>query len=106
MLGGAGVMLMLALFPGVSGPALGVLGAITAGTVAATLWVDARRRHDLVAIGAAMAAATAAGVLGRTGGVWCVPGSLVQPHGAWHVLTALAAALVATSLPFARRSAG
>jgi hypothetical protein len=32
--------------------------------------------------------AVAAQVLGRSGGPWCRPDSLLQPHAVWHVLTA------------------
>jgi len=42
-----------------------------------------------------------ANVLGRTGGPACVPGSLIQPHALWHVLSAavLGAYFVATARP-------
>jgi hypothetical protein len=39
---------------------------------------------------AALGAAVAVNLLTRTGAPLCRPGSLVQGHGAWHVLTAVA----------------
>ena len=38
--------------------------------------------------GPALAAGLVAQALGRTGGPWCRPDSLLQPHALWHVLTA------------------
>ena len=38
--------------------------------------------------GPAMAAGLLAQAFGRTGGPWCRPDSLLQPHALWHVLTA------------------
>ena len=38
--------------------------------------------------GPALAVGLAAQGLGRTGGPWCRPDSLLQPHALWHVLTA------------------
>lgn len=38
--------------------------------------------------GPALAVGLAAQVFGRTGGPWCRPDSLLQPHALWHVLTA------------------
>ena len=32
-------------------------------------------------------------LLGRTGGPWCRPASLLQAHSAWHLLAAIALAL-------------
>jgi hypothetical protein len=46
-----------------------------------------------------MAAATAVNLPTQTGAPWCRPGSLVQGHGAWHLLTA--AALRAWARPLA-----
>ncbi len=45
----------------------------------------------LMTIGAAMIA------LGRTGGPWCVPDSVFQPHGVWHVMVAAALVLYSVS---------
>jgi hypothetical protein len=43
-----------------------------------------------------IAAALLAYVLGRTGSPWCRPGSLWQPHAAWHVLSAVGLGRAAT----------
>jgi hypothetical protein len=40
--------------------------------------------------GPALAVGLAAQAFGRTGGPWCRPDSLLQPHALWHVLTAVA----------------
>jgi hypothetical protein len=65
--------------------------AVLLGAVAMAAW---RRRSlprppipALVVLGAAVAA----NLVSRTGALLCRPGSLVQGHGAWHVLTAVAA---------------
>ncbi|MGH9041930.1 MAG: hypothetical protein ACRDZ3_17050 [Acidimicrobiia bacterium] len=42
------------------------------------------------AAGACGTAGVAAYVVGRTGGMLCHPGSLWQPHAAWHILVAAA----------------
>lgn len=52
-----------------------------------------RRRHrpaPVVAVVALVAGALLLG-LGRTGGALCAPGSLLQAHAGWHLLSALAA---------------
>jgi hypothetical protein len=40
--------------------------------------------------GPALAVGLVAQVFGRTGGPWCRPDSLLQPHALWHALTAAA----------------
>jgi hypothetical protein len=47
----------------------------------------------------ALAAAGILNLLGRTGAPLCRPDSLAQPHAAWHVLTAVAAAVWLTRWP-------
>jgi WD40-like Beta Propeller Repeat len=47
----------------------------------------------------ALAAAVSLNLLGRTGAPLCRPDSLAQPHAAWHVLTAVAAAAWLTRWP-------
>jgi hypothetical protein len=54
-------------------------------------WPPDRRRAYRLALAATVAGA-AYWWLGRTGGTWCDPDSLLQGHAAWHVLTAVALA--------------
>jgi hypothetical protein len=56
-----------------------------------TAWPRGSRVAYRLALAAA-AAGAACWWLGRTGGPWCDPDSLLQGHAAWHVLTALALA--------------
>jgi hypothetical protein len=70
-------------------------GAIVAlvAVMAAAAW---RRRHLPRPPALALVALAAAGILnllGRTGAPLCQPDTLAQPHAAWHVLTAFAAAV-------------
>jgi hypothetical protein len=58
-----------------------------------------RPRVAAVAIGA-FALALPLQLFGRTGGSWCDPDRVLQPHAGWHVLTATALAAV---LVLARR---
>jgi hypothetical protein len=46
-----------------------------------------------------LAAAVLAYVAGRTGARTCMPSSVLQPHAAWHLLSAAGAALVARTPP-------
>jgi hypothetical protein len=77
--------------------------AVLLGAVAVVAW----RRRSLprpptVAV-MALAAAVAVNVLTRTGAPLCRPSSVLQGHGAWHVLTAVGAALWLAAWPAARR---
>ncbi len=51
------------------------------------------RHSALVVLLGVVAAAAAAWTLGRTGGALCDPDSVVQLHGVWHLLSALALVL-------------
>lgn len=79
--------LVVALLPASVVP-LGAVAGI--GAVASVLARD-RSRRVLAAVGL-LALGVAAARLGATGGPWCDPGSLVQPHAAWHLLSAAAVA--------------
>lgn len=61
------------------------------------LIVSARRSTWLAAAGV-MAVALAAYAAGRTGSPLCRPDSLWQYHGAWHVLSAVAAAIAGVAM--------
>jgi peptidoglycan/LPS O-acetylase OafA/YrhL len=50
------------------------------------------------AAGAAASAGLIAYLVGRTGGPLCHPGSLLQPHAAWHVFAAVALAAWGSAL--------
>lgn len=62
-----------------------------------------RRDHSMRHLAAAVLAgvAVAAYLIGRTGSPLCRPDGLLQPHGLWHLLTAVAIGLVADAA-FAR----
>lgn len=72
---------------------------IAVGVVYAAILVRSRRSRTpwLVAAGV-FAIGLAAYAAGRTGSPLCRPDSLWQYHGAWHVLTALAAACAVRAL--------
>lgn len=55
-------------------------------------WIRDRWRRPPVATMATLALAAGVNVLSRTGEPLCQPDSLLQGHGLWHVLTALAVA--------------
>ncbi len=82
---------LLAAVPDASAP----LTAVGVGVVAVAELVA--RRRGAGALGSAFVVLLGAGGLlwwaGRTGGPLCEPGSLLQLHGAWHLLTALATIL-------------
>jgi hypothetical protein len=63
-----------------------------AATVPLAWWRRSLRRPPAAAV-IAGAAAIAVNLLTRTGAPLCRPGSLLQGHAAWHVLTAIAIAL-------------
>jgi hypothetical protein len=91
----AGLGAMLAYRPGHTNTASGVAGgtaavlelavAATAGRSGARHQRAARRQAAALLAGAAIV-----NLMSRTGGPLCRPHSLLQGHGAWHVLTALA----------------
>jgi hypothetical protein len=102
---GAGGVL-LAPAPGAGGALGAALGLLVAGAEVAAGrrglragW-SPRRRAAYRAGVAALAVGSAAWLLGRTGGPLCDPDSPLQPHAAWHVLSAFAlAAWGRASLP-------
>ena len=61
--------------------------------------VRGTRAHPMVRVVAiaAFLVAIPFQVFGRTGGAWCLPDSPLQPHAAWHILTAVA---LGTALAF------
>jgi hypothetical protein len=92
--GAGGVVLALA--PGAGGALAGALGlAVAAGEVAArgrrAGWSPRQRAVWRGGV-AALAVGAACWWLGRTGGPLCDPDSPLQPHAAWHLLTASALA--------------
>lgn len=90
----AALGVLLALVPG----AADLLAAVTATVVIGSLlWRDRTPRTwwalGLLALGAGV------GRLSATGGPWCVPESVFQGHGFWHLAAAGAVALWATGEP-------
>jgi hypothetical protein len=105
--GAAGATLgLLALAPGAGGALSAALGLLVAGAEVAAGrrglragW-SPRRRAAYRAGVAALAAGSVVWLLGRTGGPLCDPDSPLQPHAAWHLLSAFAlAAWGRASLP-------
>jgi len=86
------VGLGLAVVPAAGDP-LGALAA--AGAIGSVLWRD-RSRSTVTALGI-LCIAAAIGRLSATGGPLCVPDSIVQGHGLWHLGAALSIALWATA---------
>jgi hypothetical protein len=76
----------------------GTLGALVA---VAALRGQRRgpRRPDAVVAAVAVGVAGLLFLVGRTGGPLCSPSSLAQPHAGWHILTAIAAAVVLAQDP-------
>jgi len=93
-----GLGITLALSPAAGQSLLGLLSAAavvpTVGRLRSRL-VERRTRRACALASAALVTAMAVNLLGRTGGPWCDPGSLLQWHASWHLLTALAAAALA-----------
>lgn len=87
---------LMAIRPDAGPPAT---GALAVAAVAAEAWVHrtglrlpVRTGTFGIAAGLAVAGAVV-NALGRTDAPWCDPISLLQPHAAWHVLTAVALGL-------------
>ena len=79
------------------------------GTLVALVAVAEVRRQrrrtrgpDEVLAAIALVAAGVLFLVGRTGGSLCAPDSPVQPHAGWHILTAVAAAVLLRSTAAAR----
>lgn len=97
-LGVSGVGGVVALAPA-AGPA--VAGSLSLAALVRQRWrptgllrTGLQRRAAAVG-GASLLGGAALNALGRTGGPWCNANSAWQPHGAWHVLTAVAIAALA-----------
>lgn len=67
--------------------------AVLLGAAALATWRRGRLPRPPAAAVVGLAAAAVVNVLTRTGAPLCEPSSLLQGHGAWHVLTAAGAAL-------------
>ncbi|BBZ61676.1 hypothetical protein [Mycolicibacterium monacense] len=84
------------------------LPIIAAGVVYAAVLARSRRprwRSVWAPAAGVFAVGLAAYAAGRSGSPLCRPDSLWQYHGAWHVLTAVAAVWAATALDIPRRPA-
>jgi hypothetical protein len=70
------------------------LHGVLAGAVALRelMLRDGRRRRPMIVAAWLLAAGAVLAVLGRSGAPWCDPGSILQPHAAWHALGAAALA--------------
>jgi hypothetical protein len=91
----SGLGAILAYRPGHTNTASAMAGgtaALLELVVAATATASGRHHHWTARRRAAglLGAATAVNLLSRTGGPLCRPGSMLQGHGLWHVLTAMA----------------
>jgi hypothetical protein len=89
----AGAAALLAIAPSTINAVAAVAGG---AALTAAAFAGFRRRAGQrwrVAAAACLGAGVVLDLLGRTGGPWCRPESLWQPHGAWHVLTAAAFAM-------------
>lgn len=97
-LGVSGVGGLVALAPA-AGPALA--GGLSFAALVRQRWRSTGllrtglQRRAVAVGGAALLAGAVLNALGRTGGSWCNADSVWQPHGAWHVLTAVAIAALA-----------
>lgn len=78
---------VFAIRPQVSTPMTGALFVVAAGLLIA----DDRSRATLLPLGF-LALASIVGRLGSTGGPLCDPESILQPHGLWHIGSAVAVA--------------
>lgn len=91
---GAAAIGAASAFPALTNPLL----VLVLGSVA---WAESARwparprseRRALAVVAGVLLTAAVAYLLGRTGSPVCAPGSGIQPHGLWHLLSALALAL-------------
>ena len=79
----------VAAHPRATDVAQGIAGLLAVGAEVRRHVRSTGRREPLVA-SALMAAGGTFHVFGRTGERWCRPDSLLQPHAAWHALSAAA----------------
>jgi hypothetical protein len=96
--------------PGWAGPVHDVTIAVAVGLAIAVAGTRLRRGRqessgaDALLLVVVVAAAVLAYAAGRTGSPVCRPASRLQPHAAWHVISAATAVLLAPSA--SRRPAG
>jgi multisubunit Na+/H+ antiporter MnhB subunit len=84
--------------PGWSAAAQGAVAAVAVGiTLVRARRRPALRRHLLPGL-ALLGLGGAIGTMSRPGWPWCVPESWLQGHAVWHVLAALAIAVLAPAL--------
>ena len=85
---------LFAVFPELSDPTAAILAIATVATLLG-------RDRSLATVGPLALLALSAGVgrLGATGGPWCNPKTLLQPHALWHVAAAVAVAWWAVAAP-------
>lgn len=92
-LGGAGVLVWLV--PASGAWVAGAL-ALAVGVREIMEWPSRAARPMLAAVALAGSGAVLT-IMGRTGGTWCAPESVLQPHGGWHILAASALAFYAAA---------
>jgi hypothetical protein len=89
--GGFGLVGLMMITPAIADPAQALIAALTIVLVI-------RRRHPFRwQILALLALGSLVGTLSRTGGPWCMPDSIWQGHGLWHLASATALGLWADS---------
>jgi hypothetical protein len=101
---GLGSVLYHGPMPPGAGPAHDGSIAALAGATAIVAWRRRRLPRPPVLGVVALGAAVAVYLLSRTGAPLCRPSSLLQGHGAWHILTAVAAASWLAAWPPTPRS--
>jgi hypothetical protein len=74
---------------------LAILAAVSAAGAVRTVVREPASVRSLVPPVGALVIGAGLARLGRTGGPWCRPRSLAQPHAAWHLLAAAAVTVVA-----------
>ena len=84
----AAIGIALAVFPAAGDP-LGAMAAVAA--IGSVLWRD-RSPATFIAL-VILGTAAAVGRLSATGGPFCVPDSIIQGHGLWHLGAAVSIAL-------------
>lgn len=99
-----GVGVLIALVPA-SGEVIHVVLGVIVGIRVISTRKDAAGRPLLIAA-VLLGAGTALTILGRTGGLWCAPEALLQPHAAWHFLASAALIAYAVSRGFLAGSRG